>query len=476
MERLVECHLPLLADTARALSSLNPESGVPMDRVCQRVSGDPGAALEMLRRANAHHHRNLGSRIATLDNAAMMLGMEQLRRLPDTLDRLHPSQADDNQRGYLQLAGRSYHAALQAYRWALYRGDMMPKEVFLAAMLHDVGELMLSLHGGVEELQRIRILQRAERMPADEAQYVVLGFSLEQLSRALAERWNLQELLLQSLEAEYAQQPRVLGVMLATQLARLTEQSWYGDELDECIDNVAAWLEVSVGRVSSEVHVHAVEAARDIEHFGVLTAARRLPMLPGEEPADDSGPGSMDAEDDAPVHFCLVPQLTVYEEVINHLERFVPGESNLHDLMTTVMRGLHDGLGLNRVVFAMLNRDRSLLQARYLAGTDNDPGFSRFQLQLDTPHLFNRLLEREQAVWVNDGNHARLWPLVPEPVRRLIHTDTFFSASVVVEGKPIGLFYADRHLPDSRLDENAYQRFKRICQLSTTAIGRLRRT
>lgn len=473
VERLLPCHLPLLSDSAQVLSGLRLDSGIPIDRLCGALPGDPGAVLEILRRANAHRHRSLGSRVSTLENAAQMLGVRQLQLLPRDLTIIDPARAGPTGRDYLQLVSRSYHAGLQAYRWARYRGDRVPREVYLAAMLHDLGELMLCLHGGAEELKRIRDLERLERMPADEAQYVVLGFSLEQLSYGLAVRWNLPELLLQSLEPEYAQQPRVLGVMLAAQMARLCEAGWYGGELVQCIDNTAAWIEVSADDLIPHIHSNAVEAARDVEHLGVWPAARRLPMLPGEEPEEDRAPAAHQDEV-APVHFCLMPQRNLYDELVAGLECFVPGDLSLHDLMTKVMRGLHDGLGLNRVVFAMLSRDRSTLQARYMAGTDNDPGFNRFKLQMEPPHLFSRLLEREQAVWVNEDNYAKLWPLVPEPVRRLIQTDTFFSASVVVDGKPIGLFYADRHLPDSRLDPRAYQRFKHLCQLSAQAIARLR--
>ena len=475
IERLAECHLPILVDSARSLASLSLESGVPMDRLCGKVPADPGAVLEILRRANARRHRNLGSRVATLENAAQMLGVQQLVALPGELRCVDPRNVDEVHRDYLRLASRSYHAGLQAYRWAMRRGDMMPKEVFVAAMLHDLGELMMSLHDGANELKQIEVLQRTECMPADEAQYVVLGFSLEQLSRALAERWNLPELLLHSLDAEFAQQPRVLGVMLATQLARLTESGWSGAELDQCLENTAVWLNQPLERLISSVHVNAVDAARDSEHFGVWPAARRLVMLPGEMPADDAEVQPAAGDVDPPVHFCLMPQRDVYNDVVAQVENFVPGDLNLHDFMTTVMRGLHDGLGLNRVVFAMLSRDRGELQGRYFAGTDNDPGFSQFKLQLEPSHLFSRLLEREQAIWVNDENHAKLWPLVPKSVRELIHTDTFFASSVMVTGKPFGLFYADRHLPDARLDADAYQRFKRLCQLSAAAIERMRR-
>lgn len=473
LERLAGQHLPLLPESARLLSGISPQSGMPVDRLCGATAADPGAVLEVLRRANAPRRKNLSNRVATLENAAQMLGVAQVQSLPDSLAVVPMDRQSQDVQAYLQVVVRSYHAGLQAYHWAVYRGERVPKEVFTAGLLHDVGEMMLALHGGVAELKRIRQLQRLERMPADEAQYVVLGFSLEQLSLGLARRWNLPELLLQSLEAEYAQQPRVLGVMLAAQLARLSEMGWYGEDLQECLEGAATLLEVPVDDLSVQARIHAVEAARDVAHIANLPSARRLPMLPGEEPAEEGDGPEAEPEPDGPVHFCLMPQWAVYDEVVARLEDHGL-DLNLHDLMTHVMRALHDGLGLNRVVFAMLSRDRSVLQARYLAGTDNDPAFSQFRLNMERNHLFSRLLEREQAVWLNEENHARFWPLVPDGVKKLIQTDTFFAASVVVEAKPIGLFYADRHLPDSRLDANAYQRFKRLSQLSSQAIGRLR--
>lgn len=476
IDHLADRHLPLLRESAGMLSSLRLESGLPMDRLCGATARDPGATLEILRRANRREGNSLATRVSTLENAAQMIGVEQMRALPKALPVLDPGRANPLQRMYLQLSSRSYHAGLQAYRWAVYRGDRVPKEVFAAALLHDLGELMLALHGGADELKRIHDLQRRERMPADEAQYVVLGFSLEQLSLGLAQRWKLPELLVQSLDVEYAQRPRVLGVMLAAQLARLSDWGWYGDDLQQCLEGTAAWLEVEVPDLVAQVHVHAVEAARDVEKYGVLLAARRLPMLPGEEPLEEADQPEVETEADAPVHFCLVPQWAVYDEVEAMLEEFDPDSMQLHELMTHIMRGLHDGLGLNRVLFALLSRDRSTLQARHLAGADNDPAFSQFRLAMERPHLFSRLLERQQAVWVNHENRDRLWPLVPDAVKKLIHTDTFFAASVVVDGKPVGLFYADRHLPDARLDDNTYQRFKRLCQLGSAAIGRSRQT
>lgn len=475
-ERLAVSSLPVFRSSAHYLAGLTESSGVSWERLCIELPLDPGIVLAMMRRANTAK-RHLGGHVATTENAALMLGVRNLRSLTSALEQFEPPGRQPQLQGYMRVVSRAYHAAMQAHDWACLRGDMTPKEVMAATLLHDVGEMALWVRGDME-MQRIQELMREEEMPEDEAQYVVLGFSVEQLSHALAVRWNLPELLTEALEAENAGQRRARGVMLAAQLARLAEQDWYSEAMEECLTDVAEFLEMEFDRVVARVHQTAVEAARDTLVYGVRPAAARLPMLP-EGPADgDSASGEADeheaGEAGRPKHFCLAPQPAIYERAFAELSRGPESDLELSDLMALAMRGLHDGLGLNRVVFAMLTPDHGALRARFLAGTDHDPHFNRFAVTLDEPHLFQRMLEKPQSVWVNDDNRERLWPLVPAVIRELIRTDSFFAVSVVVEGKPIGLFYADRHFDDCHLDPVAYERFKRLCLLAGRALGRER--
>jgi hypothetical protein len=207
-----------------------------------------------------------------------------------------------------------------------------------------------------------------------------------------------------------------------------------------------------------------VEAARETGYYGAIPAASLLPLIPVPEEED---------EESEIKHFCLTPQHDVYADVVREIQ--TNGESiNLNALMGLVMKGLHDGLGLNRSVFAMLGQDRSSVRARYLSGTDNDPEFSQFELSLETSHLFTHLMKKQQSVWINDDNRDQFWKFVPDSFKELIKTDSFYASSVFIDGKPIGLFYSDRHIADCHLDEDSYKHFKSLVHLAGKTLEKQR--
>jgi hypothetical protein len=355
---------------------------------------------------------------------------------------------------------------------------MTPKEIFVAAFLHDIGEMALWLHGG-EQMLDIQALMQQERMPEDEAQYVILGFSQEQLGHELAKLWGLPEIVLECLQAEEAQNPRALTVMLAAQLARLVEKGWYSEEVFACMENIAELIDQPFPDITRRIHINAVGAARESSLYGALPAAALLPMLPGPWPDEDDLKdrfGNAEEEEGAPRHFCLTPQLSFFDDTIDQLKTMISGNPDLNNLMSIIMKGLHDGIGLNRVVFALLSQDHTSLNGRYLLGTDNDPMFSRFHIDVDIGqnNLFAQMIKKPCSVWINETNRPKMWPLIPNKFKELINTDSFFAMSVFVDDKPVGLFYADRHFKESHLDEQSYKHFKQLCQLASKGIQKTR--
>jgi len=470
LERLADKGMPVFRATAESLLAIEDDSGQSVARLCASMLIDPGAVAMLLRRVNGRRRSSLASNVTTPENAAMMLGFEPLRNFAAELAAYDPPGDSPALDGYSRVVGRAIHAAYQAYDWASRRADILPKEVFVAALLYDIGEMLLWLYDG-DLMARIEDLVETQHVPADEAQYPVLGFSLEQLSHALAQRWGMPDLLQDALAPENATYPRVLCVMRAAEMGRLAEQGWYSAAMDECIEGVAELLDSTPARVARQAHLTALEMARDTAWLGVRPAAALLPLVPAVE---EEAAGLDDGEEGMG-QFCLIPQFQLFDQLMRELHVGIPaGSFNLNELMQRVMRGLHEGLGLNRVVFAMLTLDKSALRARFMAGTDNDPAFNNFELPLHQEHLFAQLLRKQQSVWVHQDNHDRLWQLVPGAVKQLIQTETFFCMSVFVNGKPIGIFYADRHLPDAQLDAASYDCFKRMCALAARGIEQLR--
>jgi len=468
VDLLVDIKFPILDETAKNVVGMKSSSGMSMDRFCDSMLHDPGTVLTMLRWANSLSRGRLSSEVTTLESATMMIGLEKVKRLPAKMTKLELPAKDEHMRAYMHVACRAFHAGYQAYDWASRRADMVPKESFVAGFMHNIGSMAILLNGG-EEINQIRKIVESDEVSADEAHYLVLGFSLKQLSHALAVRWKLPELVIESLMADKATNPRVYGVMLACQLAKLAETGWYTTEMMNCTQSIAEFLELGHDRTTSIIHQNAVAAARESNWYQVIPAATLLPRIP-ELKLDCDGIPIIEEEEHELQNFCLMPQLQVYKDLVENI-RSAASLIDLSTLMTLTMRAMHDGLGLNRVVFAMLEGVESdELKARYMTGTDNDPEFNQFEILLFPINLFTHVMKKAQSIWINNDNKEKYLKLVPEQFKKTIRIESFFAGSVYVDGKPIGLFYADRHTKDCLLDEATYKRFKVLIQLVGKAI------
>lgn len=106
-----------------------------------------------------------------------------------------------------------------------------------------------------------------------------------------------------------------------------------------------------------------------------------------------------------------------------------------------------------------------------MAGTDNDPAFNQFQIKLDNHNLFSRMLEKPAAIWISDDNRNRYWQSVPSEFKVLVKVNSFCAASIHVDSKPMGIFYADRHSKDCKIDNQAYTLFRHIAQLAAKCLA-----
>ena len=136
------------------------------------------------------------------------------------------------------------------------------------------------------------------------------------------------------------------------------------------------------------------------------------------------------------------------------------------------MNAMHQGLGLNRVVFALLTQHRTHLRPRSIVGVHNDPHFTKFAITLGANTLFDRLMEKPQSLWLDEHNRTKFWPAVPVDFQRLIKVNRFYVMSVFVKGKPIGLFYADRASNSCELDEKCYKLFKQLVTQASIGLSK----
>ena len=501
--------LPIFGHSARAFRKVSTEGGRTFEGYGDIILRDPGLALHTLQQLQGSSSKSLRAEISSMAQAAMLLGIDRAKRLPLGHPQLESTLSGYAQQGYIRAVCRAFHAAFQAWDWAHIKNDHAPEEILLAALLHDVAELALWVNAP-EKMHQFRKLMLKDGLATDEAQYIVFGESLEHFSREIAAHWQLPGLVNDALRPENANNPRVRGVMLAVQLARSAERGWYWEKVERLMPQIADYLGASLDEAITHVHKNAVRAAGETPFYEARHAATLLPMLPGgdeliiedefpearaEIEATSTAiktPKTVDAAtankttptpkanakssgsipESVASQVCLIPQADLFKKALHGLHHGI-GKLELNELMRLAVHGMHDGIGLNRVVFALLTKHPDKLVSRYIIGSDNDPTFSRFEISLDQPHLFTRLLEKQVSLWIQHENRAKFWPSVPSTFKDLIKTTSFFTMSIHVDDKPVGLFYADRRNADCELDETAYKQFRQICQLVAKGLANL---
>lgn len=483
IDELTARPLPVFGHSVQAIRNLSSEDAVPWEKYGDIILKDPGLILQTLLALRGTGGKRREDPVTSMEQAAMLLGLERVQQLPADSELVEEALQGRAQEGYRRTVVRAFHAAYQAWDWGFVRRDPNPDELLLSALMHDAAELALWVNAP-ERIHQLRRLVFRDHVPPAEAQYIALGESLEHFGRRLAERWNLPPLVHEALRPEYGQEPRVQGVVLAVQLARQTEWGWYSSAVEETLAMIGEHLDGTPEEVSRHVHQTAVRAAREAGLHGAPLPASLLPLQPGGEqsfidaefppepgeapPSADPALASHEAEQRGLV--CLSPQPARYAEIMQQLEDGL-GRLQSNDLLRMAIHGMHEGAGLNRALFAILSHDRKYLQARFMVGSDSDTNFNRFRVALDQPHLFTRLMEKPQSLRLHDGNRAKFWPLVPSEVQALIGTNRFFAQSVHINGRPVGLFYADRHGQDCDMDEATYDKFRQLCRLATQGMA-----
>lgn len=249
--------LPVLRNSVHELERLRENAENANGRILAGViQHDPLLTLRVM----AYIESNRGARqttdITTIDRAIMMIGIAPFFRDFQNLPVVEEVLKDHPQAllGLLKAIGRARQAAQWAHQWAIMRRDMDVDEITLAALLHDVAELMMWLFAPRMALQ-VSTVQRAQpQRRSSVIQEEIYGVPLYSVKLALARAWRLPALLVQLLDDRQAENPRVRNVKLAVDLARHSVRGWRDPALPDDFTAIRALL-----RVDQEALVHRMD-------------------------------------------------------------------------------------------------------------------------------------------------------------------------------------------------------------------------
>jgi HD-like signal output (HDOD) protein len=236
---------PVLRHTTLAIAAARARAeSINVREIAGIVLNDPMMTVRVLRFSAAHRGRRQLQDISTVEHAVMMLGVEPFFHHFAQFDIIEDHLQPQALLGLLQVIRRAQRAAHFALEWATWRCDLNSEEVAIAALLHDLAEMLLWCHAP-EQALKIQALQKSTpSMRSADAQTAVLGFALNDLHALVCRKWELPELLLILMDDAFCEKPRVKNVKLAVDLARHTAHGWDDPALPDDFSAIATLMNI----------------------------------------------------------------------------------------------------------------------------------------------------------------------------------------------------------------------------------------
>ena len=448
--------LPIFSNTAQQIYlALNDRHKGAME-LASIILQDPNLTAKLLKIGNSPYYNPSRQKISTISRAIVILGVEMIRELTLACSFFESILSPANKERANKQIALAIHAAVQARELAIMAGDPSPEEVFVAALLHNVGEVAFWCSSNPHIAEKHAMLAK-NGLEGELAEKNVLGFSLSELGKKLSKSWHLGGLIEEAISHPQSTDKRIQTVCMGNQICHALKQGVESEDMVTCLQK----LQQLYGK-SSEVFLAKIKAntltAIDIaRQFGAhdaskfITAEMELPAVDTvEEPHYDKK------------HI----QFQILQEITAHISDNI----DLNVLFEMVLEGVHRGVEMEHTLFMLLGPDKKSLNEKISLGWQKPDGCEKMHIFNNDPSgnlLFHALADHE-GEWLKPNQHKSLYTA---QIQMHLGCHECFVFPILVEGKSIGLIYCDRGTSGQALtmeDFSAVKHFTKQAQIGLT--------
>ncbi|WP_271408187.1 HDOD domain-containing protein [Pseudomonas sp. Q1-7] len=457
IDRLNEAELPALASVVQDLHLMAQQDKSSVQQLADVLLRDASLTSKVLKVANSVYYNPTQEAIRTISRAIVLIGFENVRLIGLSVSLIDSLLARGPREQLPELLARSFHAAVQARNIAGYLLARSQEEVFIAALLHNLGELAFWGCGG-EQADELATLLAQPGVEEEQAVREVLGTSFRQLTQGLVRSWNLGELASLAHAGPAQGDPAVKAVSLGVRISESALQGWDSPAMNQWVEQLAGLVGLSREDALQQVLASADEAVKVAMTFG---ASKLCHLIPHTDPEQ------IRLQREQRQAKLLQPNLQVMQQALQELGMLVSRKAEINLVLDTLLQGLHQGAGLERVMVAVLTDQRSRFTVRRVAGEGCERWLDGFALPAnlpEQPNLFSYVLRTRETLWMGVPASYSLNDLVTRPMREWLGQGMFFIAPLLAGKREIGVIYADGRVSGRALRHEQFVAFQRFAQ------------
>lgn len=260
--------LPTLPGVIAKLNSLADNDKVSTQEMARVVSTDQVLSAKVLRLVNSPFY-GFSGRVSTVSNALILLGVNVVKSLA-----LSSSIFEIMEKNVVGLWEHSLGSGVAANIIARRLNLPEPEEVSTAALLHDIGKVIIKINLKDEYDGLVRLIAEKDITMLD-AERELLGMDHAEIGEWLARTWYMPEKLIEPIACHHdvakssAQQLKTSAIHLADILIKASAFGFSGDELVPRIQPVA-WkmLDLDAEKLG-EIIVELEEKLVEVKNFSM---------------------------------------------------------------------------------------------------------------------------------------------------------------------------------------------------------------
>jgi len=464
VHHLSQRELPIFKYSLIAITTITARDDTSSNELAGAILKDINLTARLLRISNSYIYNPSRTRVNTITQAVMLLGFNLVRDISISLAIIDTLLKGNRQAHVMKLMARTFHAAVQAKAIAEMCNDESPEEIFIAALLYNIGELTFCCVNSQssEKLITSRLLSTDDHY--EKMQYEVLGFTFKQLTEKLTQDWQLSDLLHDTIHENNNINNRCRHIIHGNAIALAAEHGWQSPETEKELAALAKHIDKNMKETTQFVHDNVEATVHVAEEFGAGDAAQYIPSL-----KKSAGKTSIPKELEEQNQF-LSPDHMLQLSILRDLSSMLNKKPALNNILTMVLEGIYRGIGMDRAALIFINPTKTEARAKIAVGIDNATFQKDFvvNIDMDTPNLLQQILMYNRSYWVKDDDEGK--KLVNNDLKKAIKAKTFFIAPITVDDHTVGIFYADRFPSKRPLDDESYGSFQHFSQEACIAL------
>jgi HD-like signal output (HDOD) protein len=458
IELIANTELPAITSTAKMLDKFSNDDKSSLPKLSKAILHDQALSSCLLKVANNAQHIGI-NKVTTVSRATVILGIQTVKNVCLTsrlVDSLLASKSLDYRvyEKLMQLMANSFFAAMLAKMMVPSYSDELQEEVYLAALLYNIGETSFWSSGGevADELANSADIENPSFGAYCESE---IGSSFNELSKGLVRNWNLSDLLLKALDQPESRTDEVKIIYFADKLSCSIAQPGENEEdFTQLLDDIADIMKISTKQLKVRIAHTREQAIELLSSYGAEVLSGLIKVLPKKS---DFGASS---------HLGSIHQMSKDKIILSSfmsLTQLMKSSRDLNEYIQTVLIDSAKAFKFERCSFLMFSDDKNSVKSRFVFNEFGEKDLTKFTLNItNSENAIARVLASNTPILINDYTNRQFRDLITQELADFIQDGSLAMTPIKIGNKPIGVICGQYLNGKGKIET---EDFKQLCSL-----------